>query len=119
MPPRKIKVESNSIGSDPIDQQGIQFTPHTPPPTLNELNGFQIGGHYWFTYRNSENCYGKLGMIHPAGETYEASASIYDELLYQRFVSVPISALRTHQVGDKIKRKSIRPPKPKKKPIRR
>ena len=117
--PRKKK---NSDQIDPIEIDLPKSTyVHVPVVTTTEMNGFKVGEHYWFTYRDNENCYGKLAAIFPGNEKIEPSVSIYEEMVNQRFVSVLLSVLRTAQTDGKVKRRSQRAStsKPKKKPIRR
>lgn len=118
MPPRKV----NRKIPDPIDQNEVDERPtytFSPTPTVPELDGFKVGTHYWFSYRDNENCYGKLATIFPGTETIPPSVSIYEEMVWQHYVNVPITSLRTCQVGTRIKRRRVLGSKPKKKPIRR
>lgn len=115
-------VKNKKLGFKQPDNQ-VNDQPVAPieiPKVVDELDGFKVGNKYWFSYRDNENCFGRLTTIFPGNEKNPPSASVFEEMLYQHYVCVPLNILRNDQIGTKIKRRAVRhkdpkPPKPKKK----
>lgn len=97
-----------------------------PVPSIQEVilpilerKGFKVNEKYWFSYHNDKNCFGRLAIITEAHVGQVEAATIFDEMIHHKYVTVYIDSLRTEAIGTprrKIER-TVKV-KPKKKPVR-
>ena len=92
---------------DPSTGEWVLAPRNIPPPTL-AIGDIKVGDSFWFIYRDNPNCYGRVNSLHPATEKCEACATLFEGIMLQMFVTVPLTSLRQESTGRVKKRRHSR-----------